>query len=303
MSDTAATVKRKISFHPEIPDFVNAWKHTSKWKSFDSPPIKTLAKWATKRCWSGIDWIGGYRETNNFLRADWGALDFDGSYSLEQACKDWCDTTSIIMTTKSDSPKERRFRVLFLYEKTITSCAQYVYNIETFIDKYNSDSNAIDGGRMFWPGREIVQIVEDGYLQPVLPVPPNYKSYNEKELICRKKYKRLGELDIFPHEIISWFKGNDVEGKRNKLCHRISKYLFWWGMKENKIMELILASDVPRKNYSSQREALHAAERGIRRAKDIDKEEEEKKCHKHGDFVPGDVSSNQPGELQQQTTI
>lgn len=293
MDTSTMLVNRKISIHPTKPDLKDASRHAYKWRSLSDLNIKNISELTTQWCWSGIEWFQGHRLSENFVRADWGALDFDGSYPLEQACRDWCDTTSIIMTTKSDTPACRRFRVMFLFERTITEMSQYKANIDALVAKYDSDPQANCGARMFWPGKQIVQVTESGFLQPVLNV--FEKEHGKMELQARRKYMLMGTKDIFPRNIFRLLKGEgEIDGNRNNLCHKVSKYLYWYGLSEEKIIELICKSELPLKNPYSLKEAEHAARSGIKRAKRIN----ENAKNSTRSVVPGigdDDETREPG--------
>lgn len=285
-----------VSFHPTQPDLINGWRHTRDWRWRGIDNISDLAKWATKWCWSPIKWKDGYRCQDDFVLSDWSALDIDGDYDLAQACKDWCDTISIIMTTKSDSPIERRFRIFFMWEKRITSLDDYIFNSDLLARKYRSDDQTTDGARFFWPGKEIIQIVQEGFKQPVLSMPENYMSIAEKERRTLMKYVSMGGSGIFPQNIKAWLKGINVDGKRNNYCYSAAKYLNYWGMPHEKIEDMIISSNLPLKNYHSLREAKNAIRRGIKKAEKIKNISITKTSH-GGDFS-GAGRHSEPRELQ-----
>src|SRR4051812_9848033 len=106
----------RISFHPETPDFISDWKYASGWREFPCPTIDTLARWLTQKSVCGSVLRLGIRSRDHFVSADWGALDCDGGYLLEQACNDWCDSVSIIGHTKRSTPEFPRFRIFFMWE-------------------------------------------------------------------------------------------------------------------------------------------------------------------------------------------
>ncbi len=259
----------EISIHPAQPDFKSAWKYRSNWQSSHIYAVENLVQHVTTKSWSPIIWKEGQRKTPNFLYSDWGALDCDGTYPIEQACKDWCDTTSLIVTTKSDRPESRRYRVIFPWEKRIEDVNQYIFNTDKLVSCYDMDPSGTDGGRWFWPGMNVVQLVPEGMSQPVLKVPAGHSSIAEKEKKAAKKYANLGASNIFPQNIKMWLAGNYVDGERNTHCYRVGKYLTFWGMCEAEVLDLILRSKLPLDNKYSMGEAEHAAKNGIRKAKKI----------------------------------
>lgn len=272
LEDTTGSVNEipsGIGVHPILPDLVSQWKHTRDWRWITATAAEDITRYGTKYCWSPCHWKDSQRAQSNFLHADWGALDVDGTYDIDQACKDWCDTTSVIMTTKSDRPDSRRFRIIFQWERRISSVDEYIFNTDYLVRKYDSDDQATDGARFFWPGREIVQVVGDGYKQPVLNLPKGYSSIAAKEIATMTRYKNLGYHQIFPQHMKSWLQGIDVENERNNSCYKIGKYLTFWGMPQEKILEVVLNSRLPLNNPWSKREAERAVKSGIRKARKI----------------------------------
>ncbi len=258
-----------ISLHPTKPNFVDAWRHAYDWSWFAVSGLETLGRLVTRSVWSPIHWKTDKREGCGFVHADFGALDCDGTYPLEQACKDWCDTNSIIVTTKSDTPQSRRYRIIFPWSQRITNIDLFMYNQSLLVERYNFDIQCTDGARLYWPGKDVVQIVSDGEPQPIQPLPEDYSRIEEKDAATMARYAAMSDAGVFPHKVGIWLKGYEVEGERNTSCYLTGKYLTFWGMDPEKIIALVLKSQLPLQSYKSLREAEDAVRNGIRKAKKI----------------------------------
>ena len=263
-----------LSFHRTPQTFSNACDYAFGWESVDLACFDRLSSAATKLAWSPIEWKDGRRDHEYFKRARLGALDFDDKTQAEmdQICREWCDTKSLIMTTKSDEPNFRCFRLLFLFEREITNLDEYLFNIDWLIECYDADSNASSGSRFFWSGRNVVAKNEGDFLQPVRPLPANYTPIAFRAERALKRYRGLGKAKIFPLNIRNWLRGINVDNSRNTNCYYAAKYLTYWGMPPEEIKQTILKSKLPLQNSFSLREAEGAISRGIRKAKKVEEE-------------------------------
>lgn len=264
------SVKKKISIHPTKPNFVDTWRHSYDWTPIDAEGIGDALPHVVTSVWSPIVWKSDHREQAAFKSADYGALDCDGTYPLDQACKDWCDTNSLIITTKSDTPSSRRYRIIFPWASRITDVDLFVYNQSLLVDRYEFDAQCIDGARLYWPGKEVIQLVDDGLDQPVEALPEDYSRIDDRAINTLVKYRSMGEAGIFPTNISGWLRGQGVEGQRNTNCYLCGKYLTFWGMEEDQIIKLVSGSKLPLDSYKSLREAGNAVRSGIRKAKKIE---------------------------------
>lgn len=302
MPNTTNSVNEKIKFswHPLKEDFESNHKYATGWQVLESD-INQVARTIASHSWCPGIFLNGHRSKSDFMSAHLGALDFDGTHDIDEISKIFCDTISIIGTTKRHTEQDHRFRVVFLWETPITCPEIYSYNIQKLTKKYDviADSQAFEASHKFWSCKEIRQIVTDGYRQPVESIPPDFVTSNEREQQKFKYYKKLGAADLFPIEISRWLIGENVDGRRNVLCHRVAKYLYWWGMDEKTIVDLIVDSKLPREFYKSKREAANAARNGITRAKEIERRGETKKTGQDTTCgnLQGVSASNQPLEL------
>lgn len=269
MIDNAIPSVKGISFHSGNIAGYDASKFYEQWQWHSPCSLLDAAILATTKAWSPINWRTDRRLQSDFICADYGALDCDGTYPLEQACLDWSDTISIILTTKSDTSESRRYRILFPWEMRISNLDQFTFNQGLLIDRYDFDAQCADGARFYWPGKEVIQIVEEGYLQPVKEIVEGYSTIEERAAETMRKYEALGDAHIFPPQIKMWLKGQNVDGQRDSSCYYVGKYLTFWGMPENEIIALILSSKLPLNNPRSLKEAERAGKSGIKKAKKI----------------------------------
>lgn len=107
--------------------------------------------------WSPIVFAGGGRRSSNFLSARVCAVDVDHGLSISSAKSmlRGAGLKSIIATTKSHREGADRFRVIAFFETLITDLKTYEYNITKVISAFGGDACG-DGGRYFFPSREIV---------------------------------------------------------------------------------------------------------------------------------------------------
>lgn len=130
--------------------------------------------------WSPIVWKDGVRSKDNFQSARLMVLDFDGELSLQEAIENVFDGMKCLIGTTRNHQKEKggviadRFRVLLWWDRPITDCREYEYQLYRACRVWPADKSAIDGGRLFFHCSKIVH-VSDGDLMEVLPVPQGWR--------------------------------------------------------------------------------------------------------------------------------
>jgi len=259
----------EFSWHPLPCEDYDPKRHVKGWRTFQTDDVNRLARAMIKCAWSPIIWRHAYKIRDNFSHAYWLALDFDGTENLYQMAKDWCDSVSVIGTTKRHSEKEHRFRLAFQLSRPIVSLDEYFYNMEKLSEKYNIDEQCLGGDRLFFPCKEIYQTISEGYTYDVLDLPDNYCPIKEREFRAYRKYKNLGLNMMFNPYLKYTLKNGAIEGEKNDTCYRVGKYLKFWGMEDAEIIEKVLNSPIPFNNYKSRREAENAVKSGIRKAEKV----------------------------------
>lgn len=176
-----------------------------------------LASYVTAHTWSPIIYKKNTRRSDNFLYSTIVGLDFDEGMTLDQATQNFfCDMRHIIGTTRNHQKQKKdrlpcdRFRVILQFEKAITDMRVYKWNVQRLVNHYESDANAKDAARLFFPCTKIVSMV-DGYLEEV-EEPPDWFMNNSARDAELSAYAKLGDLPF-------WLKRNlanpVAQGNRN----------------------------------------------------------------------------------------
>jgi hypothetical protein len=128
--------------------------------------------------WSPCVWRDGDKRNANFLYADLLALDFDSpEMPLAQAVNAFSDMAHVIGTTKSHQREKNgvvcdRFRVVLRLESRIENLGDFKETLSFAMRHYPADEACKDGGRFFWPCREIVSVEPEGFTADVHFAPP-----------------------------------------------------------------------------------------------------------------------------------
>jgi hypothetical protein len=244
-----------ISYQP--PEVNEANAVATGWQVTPSIPIDRIARGILTCSWSPIVWKGGVRLSKNFERASWLALDFDGELPLMEALDIWQDSIHIIGTTKSHGIKGDRFRVLLKLAEVCRNGADYAHTVDTMIQTYGGDRSTTDAARFFFPCREIISTLDEGYTQDILAAPPPVvypKRERNTRIIPAHTLKKL-RFQVIP------------EGQRNDFCFGAAKDLAWAGYSIDETMGLILESPTYKTNGSPPvREILQAVRSGFKSA-------------------------------------
>lgn len=128
----------------------------------------------TTKVWSPLIWTDGRRGKDHFAGCEYIAIDCDnGVTTLKEAvewCKD-CGVAHIIGTTKSHgkekiSPSGKRepgcdrFRMVLKAETLCKDIETYTQNMSWFIKYFDADKACKDGGRFFYPCKEVVSMAD-----------------------------------------------------------------------------------------------------------------------------------------------
>jgi hypothetical protein len=243
-----------ISYQP--PHVKEARACSKGWLVANNLPTERIARGISSCIWSPIVWDGGRRKSANFLRAAWIALDFDDTLPLAEALNIWCDAIHIIGTTKSHGIKGERFRVVLKLAETCTDGRDFEQTTRTIAGSYDGDLATADAGRLFYPCKEIVSVVDEGYTQDLHKAPPPVV-YAPRERGTR----------IIPSRTLKLLKFQVVPvGERNGWCFGTAKDLAWAGYSIDETMALILESPTYRDGSPPVREISQAVTSGFKSA-------------------------------------
>ena len=245
-----------ISYHPSPVDATKSWQYSKGFVSRDAQSFAELAETIGTKVWSPILWMDGKRKQDNFLRADLVALDFDdGEMSLEEACRIWCDTNHIIATTKSlglskgGKPACDRFRVILELSETISELKHYKETMRCLVNAYPCDPACKDGGRFFYPCRQIVSVVNDGYTEdPVFLSPWKEELRQNARLQQKAKFQSTG---VYPIWLNAFLEDGCVIGNgRNHTVYCAVRRLLELGVPECEAVVRVRRSPVVSKSFS-----------------------------------------------------
>ena len=223
-----------ISVHPTAK---TAPQTATGWKQVDVKSMTELGQIVVDKVWSNCAWRGGNRISESFLCSDFMALDFDDpTTTLEQAVKEWCDTSHVIGTTKSHGKEKNgvvcdRFRIIAPWSESIFSLNAYKQNQKRCLKAYSSDPACSGAAQLYFPCTEIISVCEDGFSVDV-----------QAEKIWVQKVKKRKPLAV-SHSVAYTLEFEIVPaGSRNNRFFAVAMHLFECGMDEERIVNLILGS-------------------------------------------------------------
>jgi hypothetical protein len=112
---------------------------------------------AVRYCWCPVVFAKPHRRKDNFLFADWIALDFDSGPSLAEITKAFATTKCVIGTTKSHqkpksgNPPCDRFRAVIKLKDRCENMLDYEHTLRVLSKRYDADKKAVDAARYFRP--------------------------------------------------------------------------------------------------------------------------------------------------------
>ncbi len=207
-----------------------------------------------KTCtWSPIIWDGGVRSKKNFVCAHYAALDFENpEVAFEDMTRNFCDTWAIAGPSrnnrlqKGDQPPMDRFRLLLRFERPITSCEEYEYNIRLLVSWHGADPKCVDGARLFFPCTDItfVNCGDDLLDEPVRTDLDAMTAEKKLEILERHKESitRRASYGLISKYATKWLSSIIPLGERNTTCFRIGADLCRAGVDYEAAVQDILAS-------------------------------------------------------------
>jgi hypothetical protein len=205
--------------------------------------LESLILIIANRVWSDCLWKDGRRRQEGFLGSYFCVVDVDSGYPLAQAIKDVCDVQHIIGTTKSHGVKGDRYRIIFPWGDKITDLDLYRYNLGCAIDHFDGDGQCIDAARYFWPCREIVSASLEGPTKEVKPLPDNYKSTAEKQLLFAQQNVIQGRRGVLPFEYQHALRAGAPFQGRNQMLYRMAIALYHLGYRGTDLYSLVTTSN------------------------------------------------------------
>jgi len=232
-----------ISFHPDTRDVYAANRYRSGFRAVDTDDVDRIAKCMSTFNWSPIVWKDGIRNQSNFISCNWLVFDFDDpDMSLETAKQSFCDCIHVIGTTRNHQRDKNgvicdRFRVAIPFELPIPALRAYRYTMQKYMQVYPVDDSCKDGGRLFFPCKEIVSVEPEGFTaDPYLDVPDEFERYDPNRL---ERCKANGVMPIS----VRWFLKNKIDiGSRNNKAYGVARDLLKLGYSKDQAFELIAQS-------------------------------------------------------------
>lgn len=266
MDSQTLPVKLFASFHAKKADISTPQEYAAGWQYAKIGSLAKLAEIMSKHAWSDSLWEDGRRQETSWRVSYFCTLDIDNGYALSQAIKDLSDTCHVIGTTKRHGLKGDRYRIVVPWSEAIRSLDIYRYSLDQIIKKFDGDPSGSDGARFFWPCKDIVSVCEEGeFLQDFYALPKNYIPLIEIQKRTMQKYRAMGDLMIVPPWVRQALQQGVEEGERNNFIYSIAKTLTYCGWDEDKILETIISSKIP-KESAPKKEIESAVRSGVKKA-------------------------------------
>lgn len=268
-----------ISFHRDTDHLGIASKYRDGWEPANLDDPHRIATGILRFPWSGIQWWHGRRNQRSFGRAAWCVLDFDTpEFTLAQAINNvFADCIRIIGTTKSHQRDKNgvvcdRFRVALKFDAVVTDLETYRSSMAFHIARWGADAACVDGARFFWPCTAIVSVADDGETAEVVEPAPR---------AAPRDYSVYREAKLLPYWIEGLLKFGCPTHTRNSTCFKLGIYMTKCGFSDDEIIELIVASPIPRcgKDALDFQEIARTVRNGARHGREELAREQEKKVN------------------------
>ena len=247
-----------VSYHPCPVDATKSWQYAKGFVSTEILRFSDLALIIGTKVWSPIIWMDGNRKQDNFLRADFVALDFDdGELSLDEAKRIWCDSNHIIATTKSHQKEKGnkracdRFRVVLELSRSLNELKHYKETMRHLVDRYPCDPACKDGGRFFYPCTNVVSVCSDGYQEDPVMLSPAREAFRETKKMQRlHKYQMTGEYPLWLNAFLE--DGVCIGDGRNHTVYVAIRRLLDLGVHEDKAIALVRHAPIVSGSFTAE---------------------------------------------------
>ena len=170
--------------------------------------LQDLVKQATKYNYSTGIFKNNYRKKDNFIQADFIAIDVDNddpndTYTIEGAKEIFKDYKHIIMPTKSHRKDKNgriadRFRVILFLETPITDAKNFTATWVELLNYYPAADKACkDAARFYYPSPEVFSVMIKGKTWPVTDYVPVERNDLDIALSSTHKGKLSKQTMIF----------------------------------------------------------------------------------------------------------
>lgn len=221
------------------------------------PSLKTLAELTISNQWSPFLFKDNYRKGDCWISCDLLALDVDDGCTIEEAKEYFKDYKYILTTSKSHQIKKNdkicdRFRVIIPLTETIKDKDIYKNTWYTLANKYPFiDQQCKDFARFYYPGKEIIEIKNEGKkLEPI-------KEEVESKVVTEYKTRtplNKGKLSRFTMEFLTW---GGEKGHWNNGLYKTAKDFQQQGYSKEEYIERVKAITLNVKNRDLTTEDLN----------------------------------------------
>ena len=256
-----------LSWHPNKASLGVKNHYARGWRIAATDDVQRIANGMVSYAISPAIWSNGHRTKENFIKADWIALDFDEGPSIGEILDALCDHIHVLGTTKShgiakgDKPPCDRFRLMLKCPVTITSSWDYEATVSHYVDRYDADGQCIDAARFFWPCREIVSIEPEGYTVDI------HRGEEPRKYSPTARPSDSEILVNVPPWVKDWLLYGCPDGERNVTCFKTAIWLTKCGYAEEAIIDMVMSSPIPLDHsHKVFVEVCHAIRSGRKRA-------------------------------------
>jgi hypothetical protein len=223
----------------------------------------------TTRVWSPVVWKDGARAKANFQAAGLVALDFDdGRLTLEECVREMnrLQAAHIVGTTKSHRVAKGtcgavdRFRLILPSASVCTDLGVYEENMREFIRTWGGDLSCADGGRFFFPCREIVSVKMDKRRHRIhwnmsLSTAGAAEARQAEMMVRLQKHKENGTVPLWISQIL---RGDEIvePGRRHATTYKLAARLTACGWSKSAIMDAILKTPLAQIGADDVRRAI-----------------------------------------------
>lgn len=231
-----------ISLHPDTQNIGNSSRYGYDFQPVDfGDDLERLAAAICRYTWAPSQWLGdgvraGRRRQDRWARALYCVLDYDGTMTLAEARKRFCDMIHVIGTTRNHQkakgrvPALDRFRVVLKFDRAIEDLDTFRASMAFWINRYDADPSCKDAARYYWPCVDIVSVQAEGETVEVIPPPMAPR---------RQNYAAIRTAKIIPSYLHPLLRDGAPEGARNSTCFKLGAELTRCGFAEGEVLAIV----------------------------------------------------------------